>query len=369
MLVACATIAAACSSSEPAATTTTTTTTLAPVTTIATTTTTTTAPTTTTTTTIPAVEVSEAINGLPGDEATIDRRVVSVKIDNHPNARPQSGLDVADAAFEVLVEAGLTRFIALFHQSDADFVGPNRSGRPTDSQIMSAMAGGPFQISGAQGWVQRIFREDDINVVYDNGQTTWRMPDRPRPHNLYTSTLLIREWADERGWPDESPGNLFAYGEPEGYAGAATSVSVAFSDTSFSNWLWDSETEQYVHYQGDELHQWVTDDGDVGPVAFDTVVVMKMRRYIARNPAGSGTSLPTVDTVGSGEAFVFSEGQAMTGTWERTATTDMFRLVDEGGDEIVMPPGRVWICLIPDTETVTWETEAAAQETDSDLWD
>ena len=143
VLVASALLVSSCTSAESAETTTTTT--LAPVTTIATTTTTTAPPTTTTTTTtIPEPEVSAAINGLPAEDDLVDRRVVAVKIDNHPNARPQSGLDVADAVYEVLVEAGLTRFIALFHQSDADHVGPNRSGRPTDSQVMGQMAGGPM---------------------------------------------------------------------------------------------------------------------------------------------------------------------------------------------------------------------------------
>ena len=348
-------LAAACSSSS-AADTTTTTTTEPPTTTTTTeppTTTTTTEP--PTTTTIPAVEVSESINGLPADDELIDRRVVAIKIDNHPKARPQSGLEMADAVYEVLVEAGLTRFISLFHQSDSDYVGPNRSGRPTDSQLVASLAGGPLQISGAQGWVKNIFRNDGINVSWDNGFTTYRMPDRPKPHNLYTSSLLVREWADNEEWPDDNPGNLFAFGEATQGEGSATTISVEYSDSTRSNWEWDDELEQYIHFQGTEPHEWVTEDGDVGPVAFDTVVVMKMRKYIARNPAGSGTSLPTVETVGTGEAVVFFEGQAVTGTWEREEITEPFTLTASDGTELVLPPGRLWMSPIPDDRSVTWE--------------
>jgi hypothetical protein len=299
--------------------------------------------------------VSEAINGLPADEQLIDRRVVAVKIDNHPKARPQSGLEFADVVYEVLVEGGLTRFIALFHQSDSDYVGPNRSGRPTDSKLIAALAGAPFQISGAQRWVKNILREDDINVVLDNRVTTWRMPDRPKPHNLYSSSLLLRDWADEQGWPDDNPGNMFTFGDATTGETAATSIQVEYSSSPTSNWEWDDETEQYLHFQGTEPHEWLTEDGDVGQVAFDTIVVMKMRRYIARNPAGSGTSLPTVDSVGTGDAFVFFGGEVIGGAWERGSITDPFHLVGADGSNIVLPPGRIWISLIPDDRTVAWE--------------
>jgi hypothetical protein len=109
--------------------------------------TTTTTPTTTTSTTRPTTTATEAttttetapgpaspLNGLPAEDPTLlDRGVMAVKIDNHWNARPQSGLQEADAVYELVVEAGLTRFIALFHDNDSDYLGPMRSGRPPGS--------------------------------------------------------------------------------------------------------------------------------------------------------------------------------------------------------------------------------------------
>lgn len=351
-LVAFALIAAACSSGSSQDSTTTTTT-------EATTTTTTQAETTTTspattTTTDAGTEVSGAINGLPADESLIERRVVAVKIDNHIKARPQSGLELADAVFEIPVEGGITRFIALFHQSDSGYVGPNRSGRVTDSKIMASMSGSPIQISGAQGWVQSVFASDDVNVSYDTGFTTFRRQHRSAPHNLFTSTLLIRDYADERGWPDVNPGNLFTFGEPTPGEGSATTIEVPFSGTPPSTWAWDGE--QYLHYQGTEPHVWVTEnDEETGQVAFDTLVVMKMTKYTARPASGSGTPIPSVETVGTGDALVFYGGQVIAGSWERGSIEDRFTLTAEDGAELVLPPGRVWIHLQPDTETVTWE--------------
>jgi hypothetical protein len=350
-VAALAMVATACSSAEPEATTTTTvpetTTTTVPETT------TTTVP-ETTTTTEPGTEISDSVNGLPvEDDLLVERRVVAVKIDNHPRARPQFALNQADAVYEVLVEGGITRFIALFHQSDADYLGPNRSGRVTDSKIVASLAGAPFQISGAQGWVKSIYERDGINAVYDFGTTTFRNDDRPKPHNLITSTPAIREYADERGWPDEGPGNLFAYGEPSPTDGEATFIEVAFSDVPPSTWAWDGT--EYLRFNGSVPHEWTDTEGNVGQVTADVLVTMKMRKYIERNPAGSGTALPTMDTLGSGEALVFHSGQVTAGTWEREAIEDPFLLTTADGVELVMPPGRVWISLVPENETITWE--------------
>ncbi|NHZ70151.1 MAG: DUF3048 domain-containing protein [Proteobacteria bacterium] len=349
-----AVVAAGCSSSDDTAASSSTS--LAPVTTIATTTTTV-APTTTTTvaptTTEAALEIGNTVNGLPADEALAERRVVAIKIDNHPKARPQSGLADADAVYEILVEGGLTRFIALFHQSDSDYVGPNRSGRPTDSTVITSLNGAPFQISGAQPWVQQIFRKDGINVVYDTGVTTGRISSRSAPQNLYTSSLKIRDWADNKGWPDETPGNLFAYGEPTPAEDEASKIQVEFSDSAPATWAWDGE--QYLRFNGTVPHEWVDKEGNRGQVSTDTIVTMKMRRYTKSDPSGQGSSVPAMETVGTGDAFVFFNGEVVGGTWERGSNADLFTLTAADGSEIVLPPGRVWISFVPNTRTITWE--------------
>jgi hypothetical protein len=349
--VALATIAVACTSGDTAESTTSTT---APTTTTSEPTTTTTSTTTTsTTTTTLAPGIEPTINGLPGEEGTEDRRVVAVKIDNHPAARPQSGLEVADAAYEVLVEGGLTRFIAMFQQSDSDFIGPNRSGRPTDSGLMAALDGA-FQISGAQLWVQNIFRSDGVHVVYDNGVTTYRMDHRSAPHNLYTSSGAIRLYADDKEWPDEAPPALFVYGhEPTEAAESAEVITFDWSNQPDVNWTWDGE--QYLRFNGTTPHEWIDADDNTGQVSTDTLVVIMGDKYTAKDPAGAGSSVPAIHTTGSGEALVFHSGGVFEATWERETVQDMIRVVDETGNDVILPPGRVWINIFPDSRTVTWE--------------
>ena len=347
-------VLAACSGSDSAPETTTTaapaaTTTVA-TTTVPETTTTTVPPTTTITT--PTIDVSESINGLFAKDELIDRRVVAVKIDHHPRARPQVVLNEADVVYETLVEGGLTRFIALYQTADFEKVGPNRSGRVTDSDLIKGLDA-VFQISGAQGWVKNIFRADGIHVLYDNGVTTFRDKSRPAPHNLFTSTIKIRTVADDRGWSDENPGNMFLFGDAPGSGVAATDISMSFSGAPNANWEWDGE--KYLRSDGSSVHQTVNVDGAREQVEADVLVALKVREFIARNPAGSGTSLPTADTVGTGEAIVFYNGEIVEGTWTRATDSDMFTLTNEDGTAMVIPPGRLWISLIPNKEAVTWE--------------
>ena len=353
LLAAVALVAAACSSDTDDTTTTTAFEALSSTTTPATSTTATTTTTTSTTTTTLAAGIDPTINGLPAEEDSYERRVVAVKIDNHPAARPQSGLQDADAVYEVLVEGGLTRFIAMFHQTDNEFVGPNRSGRPTDAALMAPLDGA-FQISGAQSWVRDIFRKADVNVVYDNGITTFRMPHRKAPHNLYTSTPAIREFSDDQGWPDEAPRALFNYGN-EPTPTTETAETITFDWSTQPNVIWEWDGEQYLRFNKTTPHEWVDGDSQSGQVVFDTLVVLKGDQYIASSPSGAGSSVPAVHTTGSGEALVFHSGGLFEATWERETVEDMIRVVDDEGNDVILPPGRVWINMYPDHRALIWE--------------
>ena len=173
--------------------------------------------------------------------------------------------------YEMLVEGGITRFAAVLHQTDLDWIGPVRSGRPTDVGVVKALDA-PFQISGAQGWVQDIFTSHNLRMVYDNGVTTWREPHRNAPHNLYSSSLLIREYADDRGWGNENPGNAFTFGEPTESSTKATEIHFDWSSSYGVVWDWDGE--KYLRYNGEAPHLWVTREGIEDVVSTPMIVAI-----------------------------------------------------------------------------------------------
>ena len=344
--VAFALILAACSGAG--ADETTTTTTLPPTTSTTKPVTTTTEPTTTTTEPGPV----SPLNGLAATEPDLlERGVLGVKIDNHWNARPQSGLQSADAVYELVVEAGLTRFIALFHDNDTDYLGPMRSGRPTDPTLLLPL-GATFAISGAQDWVIARIRNAGVPIIGEVRPATFRIGSRSAPHNLYVDTAKLREYAAAREYNDEPPPDFFLWGEATPAEPGAESITIRFSTETTALWEWDGE--RYTRTTNGAVHQTIDRDGKPSPLTTDTIVVLFARRYTASPPGGNGTAVPAMDTVGTGRALAFFAGGVTEGTWARDAIDEMFLLSDADGNELTIPPGTPWISLVPDNRSVTW---------------
>lgn len=351
--MAVALVASACSGGDSAETTTTAAVTTLPPTTAATTTTTT-STTTTTTTTIPP-NAPSLLNGIPvADEDMLERRVVAIKIDNHPNARPQSGLQDAGAVIELIVEAGITRFIALFHDTDSEYVGPVRSGRPTDPTLIRPLDA-LFQISGAQPWVQSVIRNAGVTFLGESRPNTFRIPraNRAYERTLYASTVAIREVGDQRDYADEAPSaSWFTFGEPTPGTEDATDISLNWSsDWPSVRWEWDGT--QYLRFNGDREHGWVDQEGEGEQIAADTIVVLTATRYTASG--SSGSAVPALDTVGTGDAFLFYDGVVVQGTWARESIEEFFTLTTEDDEPIVLPPGRLWLNIFPNTRPISWD--------------
>jgi hypothetical protein len=347
VLLALLLVTASCSkAAEP---TTTSTTSLSAMSTTGTSTATT-APTTTagtsTTTTAYAGPVSP-LNGMPVD-APVERRTLAVKIDNHPAARPQSGIQEADAVIELPVE-GVTRFMALFNANDSTYLGPIRSVRPTDIALSKPL-GGNLVVSGGSFWILRYVRAHGAHLITNtstahNTGGMFRIDSRTAPHNLYGDTTGIRAYADDLGIPDTPPPNLFEWGplQPDG-----TSNELTLYWAPRTVWTWDGE--HYTRTSDGVPHEWVAEDGTRGQIAVDTLVVILARRYTANPPKPSdGKAVPAMDVVGSGKALVFAGGEYAEGTWSRNSEDEPFTLTRPDGSALTVPPGKLWVSIYPNS--------------------
>lgn len=344
VLVVClALVVTACGGDDAAETTTTlaTTTTTQP-------TTTTTRPTTTTTV---DERPTSPITGLPVDEPeSLERRALVIKIDNHPNARPQSGLPHADAMVELPVE-GITRFVAVFHTDDVAELGPIRSMRPTDWQV-AALFGGPLVMSGGQNWVLTENRNNGAELIGDVGRPyTFRVGFRSAPHNLYADTEALRRLADDRGYDDDPPEPLWEFDEMPADAEAATEIRLSFSGSLVADWSWDGA--QYLRQTNGVEHSWIDKTGERSQISADTLVVLHTRTYLAQPPPGGGVAR-AVESIGSGKAWIFARGSMVEGTWERERGSDGFTLTTVDGEPMSVPPGRLWLSFFPTDRTPEW---------------
>lgn len=314
-------IAVACSGGDDAAPTT-------PPTTVAdtttssssTTTSTTTSSTTTTTTEVPEEPILRMpLTGEPiEDESEIpDRPALAVKIGNNPQARPQSGLNEADIVFEENTE-GITRFAAVFHSNGVDPLGPIRSGRSQDVDMLSGLNQPLFAWSGGNAGVRAMIRNSDF-VDLDHGWTSgyYRRSGRGgAPHNLFSSTdALWQHTPEEFSLPDP----MFGYARPEDTIDgqAATTVEVPMDGVRVT-WTYDEESGLYLRSQNGNPHNTEAS----GQVAARNVVVMG----VTYNPSPVDRRSPEAQTVGTGTVMVFTDGVARTGVWLRMSNTDPYGL-------------------------------------------
>ena len=293
------------------------------------------------------------VTGLPVEDVDLlDRRLVAVKVDNHWRAQPQSGIEDADAVYELVVEGGLTRFIALYHHSDSEWVGPMRSARPTDWTLVRPLEG-VLLISGGQSWIVRRLTSNGVPLIGDLGPPlTARWGERRAPHNLYVDTYEARRVTADRGYGRTAPPSLFNRGPLSGSGATASYVFFDWSDEIDVVWRWDGT--RYLRSSDGEPQLWRNREGDeTAQIEADVLIVLMAERYTAC-PPGEGSCVPAWNTVGENRAIVFGEGRYAEGRWSRDSADDWFRITDPGGEPITVPPGRLWIMIYPETANLVW---------------
>lgn len=299
----------------------------------------------------------EPLNGLPSaDPYKTARRVIALKIDNARGARPQSGINEADAVMESLVEGGLTRWIALFHQSDSSYAGPIRSGRPTDAGLLLPL-GATMVASGGQPWILDLIGAAGVPILRERdvvAPALRRISSRAAPYNLYADTMALRAEADGSGYQDVPPSDLFAwapFARPD--APRASTISFSWSDPINVTWTWDGLV--YSSSLNGTPQTWVDESGQTGPIVADTVVAIIAPVYEAPPPEGiNGSPVPALDTVGSGRALVFTNGHVLDGSWSRSALSEPFELSYPDGSVLTVPPGVPWINAFPADRPINW---------------
>ncbi|MFM7045885.1 MAG: DUF3048 domain-containing protein [Ilumatobacteraceae bacterium] len=337
LLSASALLAAACSSEPASSPATTAEPTTTPPSTSSSTTSTSTIPPTTTTIPVPVYPLT----GLPVADGFVDRPAIVVKIDNAPAANPQTGFNAADIVVEEIVNDNITRFAMVFHSQGSDPVGPIRSGRLQDIDLFGCLNRPLFAWSGGNATVTNEVDDSDlVNMGPSRVPAYYREPSRKQPHNLYSRTTKLWELALE-GWG--LPPKLFEYRDPTGDAPGITANGVRVEMGIYdAEWTWNPATGLYERRQNGDVHE---DAGTNSVITAHNVVVLVMEYVIG--VSGS----PDAQSTGSGEAWVFTGGRFVRGTWSRATRLDTFTLLGPDGTPILLTPGRTFIELPRDNST------------------
>lgn len=295
------------------------------------------------TTTTEAAGPVYPLTGLPvTDPAAAARPALVVKIDNNRLARPQSGMNEADIVFEEIVEVQ-TRFAIVLHSQIADPVGPIRSGRTQDIDLLGSFNAPLFAWSGGNRNVTAAIENSDLvslsaqkNSVYQGGGF-FRSSDRKGPHDLYAQASMLWTLAPEGAGP---PPQQFQYGDTEAVVAQGDPASGAAGDMDGLSigWALDPATGLYARSSAGEAH---LDAISGEQVTTDNLIVMS----VVYRPSPADRRSPEAQTIGSGEAMVFTAGRMIVGTWTRADRLSPIVLADGAGEPILLTPGRTFVEL------------------------
>lgn len=303
-------------------------------------------------TTPEGVALTAPLTGLPitnGD--LLKRPLITVKIDNAPDARPQFGIENADVIIEEKVEGGVSRFMALFHSQDAERVGPVRSLRDTDVSWLAAEGG----LLAYSGGIPQVRARINGTGITDVGADTFgekyykRRKDRSFEHSMFTNTKLLRDdLAPKNAKP---PKSLYTYLANNQAFGGAGEVQITSFDARLANlptamsfvWTWDASKQTFMRKTDNKIH----DIEGHGQIAMPNVVLQFTPYVKTQWTDRAKTPVDQANVIGEGEAWVFSGGKLVKGRWSRPNGDAITTFKDTSGTPIKLKAGQTWLTLVP----------------------
>ncbi|TSC56815.1 MAG: hypothetical protein G01um101418_216 [Parcubacteria group bacterium Gr01-1014_18] len=294
-------------------------------------------------------QISRFLDGVKVNQGKENHFPIAAMIENHTEARPQSGLAKAQLVFEAPVEGGITRFLAVFTDySRVEKMGPVRSARPY--YLDWAMEFDPLylHVGGSEDALDKLkqigIRDLDQYFEY---QYYWRSPSRAAPHNVYTSGELLGRALRDKDLEGKT-GNFtpwkFADAGMDGGV-ETSSVKISFSSPEYEvNWKYDAAKKSYARFYGTVLHT----DEDGTAIEAKNIALLYTPILIIDE-----VGRRSVETLGTGRAVIFQNGKAFEGTWEKLNRKSRLRFfVNE--KEVEFVPGATWVEVVSKTFDIAW---------------
>jgi hypothetical protein len=296
------------------------------------------------------------LTGAQVEPALADRPATAVVIENHSLARPQAGLSQAGVVYEALAEGGITRFLAFFQENRPATIGPVRSVRTyfvdwaLEFSAPLAHAGGNADALDLIG----PLHIRDMNQ-FQNGKYFYRSGEKKAiEHTLFTSSDSLDNLEKALGY--FKPASFTpSPRKPDAAATAAQpaahpAIHIDYSYNGFQvDYAYEQSSNTYLRSMAGAPH---TDRNTGQQIHVKNVVVEYMPTSYGVTRIGESTVI--MSTPGSGQAIVFRDGTAITGTWRKTSHTTRTELIDAAGQAIPLDAGNTWYSIVPVGKTVTY---------------
>jgi hypothetical protein len=301
----------------------------------------------------------DPLTGLPSENYNLlNRRPMAIKVTNFPRSvRPQWGLSLADNVYEYYLENEITRFIGVFYGKDAERVGPVRSGRFFDENVVR-MYKAIFVFAYADDRVVDPWTESDLRNFLvierpDNCPPLCRIGPADNYNTLFVNTQQLTDYINERGTNNDRQNlNGFRFEKTTPVSeNQGNRLSVYYSFVSYNRWDYNPVSGRYVRLQeaedsknGEEFYQALSDSLTGEPIAADNVVVLVIpHKYFIYTQT---TEMVQMEFMGEGPAYAFRDGKMYTVHWQRNAPESLLNLVDDQGQPYPLKPGNIWFEVV-----------------------
>ena len=285
-----------------------------------------------------------------------DERPIAVMIDNHKGAWPQAGLNEAYSVYEIIVEGGETRLMALFKGVDLEKIGPVRSSR----HYFLDYALENDAIYAHYGWSPKAKTDiskldvDNINGITESSSSFWRTKSKAAPHNVFTSTKKIKEIAENKGYSltsDEGSVLNYTFDEVNLEDGIdANTVTIPYSDLHTTSYKYDAETKRYVRYaRGKKQTDYETKD----PITTKNIIITFVEN--SRLNDGTKKDRQTIDNIGTCNGYYITNGKAIKIKCTKDSRKKQTVYKDLDGNEIEVNDGNTFFNICPIDSEVTFE--------------
>jgi hypothetical protein len=300
---------------------------------------------------LPAKKATSVLSGREG----IDGPVLVVKIDDTNAAHPQIGLEEAEVVYIEQVEGGLTRLAAIFSTVIPQRVGPVRSARISDIDILSQYGRVAFAYSGAQKKLLPVIAAanlQDLGAQRQSPTIYTTDPNRNQPFAMVLrADLLMQKIKEKELSVDTAKSVGFVFGDlPEG--GKAVKKAVMKWPAATYSADWSAKESRWHLSHNDKLNL-----ADSGVVLGPTTLVIQMVK-ISPSEYGDkfGGVTPLSETIGTGKAYVLRDGEVFTATWNRASADSGTTFSRSDGSPMNFASGQIWVALTDREPEFTWRS-------------
>jgi hypothetical protein len=290
--------------------------------------------------TVPATWPLTGLTARSGQSVALDHPVLVAKMDNTVSSSPQVGLSKADMVVEELVEGGLTRLAAFYYSQVPADVGPVRSMRASDIDVVSSVKA-TMVTSGAANVTKGLIGAAHIPYVTEGSKGFYRT-SRPVPYNLFVHLNQVVAGVKAK---KATPGDYLQWGSEKDFPKGpkATTIAAQFSGGHTTQWTFTNGSYHNTNSNAPA--------GDQFPAA--TVLVLRVKEGNAGYLDPAGNPVPRTLFLGQGRAQVFHDGRMVPATWHKKAPGSELTLTTTKG-ALKIPAGHVWIELVPIAGNVTF---------------